>query len=66
MLPFIFTRPAALWALALCALPALIYWFRRRQKSVVRWGAMRFLAAAQEKVQRKNRLIEFLILALQT
>lgn len=27
---------------------------------------MRFLAAAQEKVQRKNRLIEFLILALQT
>lgn len=66
MLPFIFTRPAALWALVLCALPALIYWFRRRQKSVVRWGAMRFLAAAQEKVQRKNRLMEFLILALQT
>lgn len=66
MLPFIFTRPAALWALVLCALPALIYWFRRRQKSVVRWGAMRFLAAAQEKVQRKNRLMELLILGLQT
>lgn len=66
MFPFLFTRPWILWALPLCVIPALIYWFRRRQKSVVRWGAMRFLAAAQEKVQRKNRLMELLILGLQT
>lgn len=58
--------PAALGWLILCLIPLLVFYFFRRQPTVVPWGAFRFLHNAQEKVRRKTRFWEFFRILSQT
>lgn len=53
-----------LFALPLIALPVIIHLYRGRQRDVVNWGAMQFLAAATTKGRSMQRLEELLLMFL--
>jgi hypothetical protein len=59
-----FLMPAFLIALPLVAVPVAIHLYRGRQRDVILWGAMQFLAAAVTKGRRMERLEELLLMAL--
>jgi len=56
--------PVFLIALPLVAVPVAIHLYRGRQRDVILWGAMQFLAAAVTKGRRMERLEELLLMAL--
>ena len=53
-----------LFALPLVAVPVLIHLHRGRQRDVIAWGAMRFLAQATTQGRRMERIEELLLMAL--
>ena len=53
-----------LFALPLIALPVAIHLYRGRQRDVVHWGAMQFLAQATTKGRSMQRLEELLLMLL--
>src|SRR5690606_2790601 len=53
-------------AIPLAAAPVGVHLLRRRQRQVVRWGAMQFLTDAVAKGRRFDRVEEWLLLALRT
>lgn len=55
-----------LFALPLVAVPVIIHLYRGRQRDVVNWGAMQFLAAATTKGRSMQRLEELLLMLLRT
>jgi hypothetical protein len=59
-----FLSAAFLLALPLVAVPVAIHLYRGRQRDVIMWGAMQFLAAAATKGRRMERLEELLLLAV--
>ena len=59
-----FLSAAFLFALPLVAVPVAIHLYRGRQRDVILWGAMQFLAAAVTKGRRMERLEELLLMAL--
>src|SRR5919106_6254817 len=59
-----FLSTAFLLALPLVAVPVAIHLYRGRQRDVILWGAMQFLAAAVTKGRRMERLEELLLMAL--
>jgi hypothetical protein len=59
-----FLSAAYLLALPLIAVPVLIHLYRGRQRDVILWGAMQFLAAAVTKGRRVERLEELLLMLL--
>ena len=59
-----FLSAAFLLALPLVAVPVAIHLYRGRQRDVIMWGAMQFLAAAVTKGRRMERLEEWLLMAL--
>lgn len=59
-----FLSAAFLLALPLVAVPVAIHLYRGRQRDVVMWGAMQFLAAAVTKGRRVERLEEMLLMSL--
>ncbi|QDV71789.1 hypothetical protein Poly24_55290 [Rosistilla carotiformis] len=52
-----------LWAAA-AAIPIVLHLLSRRQRRSIRWAAVQFVIAAQQKSQRKFRLWQWLLLAL--
>ena len=56
--------PAFLWALPLVAVPVLIHLFARRQRGVIRWGAMEFLLTSAIPRRRFLRLRDLLLMLL--
>jgi hypothetical protein len=59
-----FLSAAYLLALPLIAVPIAIHLYRGRQRDVILWGAMQFLAAAVTKGRRMERLEELLLMLL--
>ncbi len=59
-----FLSAAFLLALPLVAVPVAIHLYRGRQRDVILWGAMQFLAAAVTKGRRMERLEELLLMSL--
>ncbi len=59
-----FLGAAFLLALPLVAVPVAIHLYRGRQRDVILWGAMQFLAAAVTKGRRIERLEELLLMLL--
>jgi hypothetical protein len=59
-----FLGAAFLLALPLVAVPVAIHLYRGRQRDVILWGAMQFLAAAVTKGRRMERLEELLLMLL--
>ncbi|HEX2475736.1 MAG TPA: BatA domain-containing protein, partial [Lacipirellulaceae bacterium] len=59
-----FLSAAFLIALPFVAVPVAIHLYRGRQRDVILWGAMQFLAAAVTKGRRMERLEELLLMAL--
>ncbi len=59
-----FLSAAFLFALPFVAVPVAIHLYRGRQRDVILWGAMQFLAAAVTKGRRMERLEELLLMAL--
>jgi hypothetical protein len=59
-----FLSAAFLLALPLVLVPIAIHLYRGRQRDVVLWGAMHFLAAAVTKGRRMERLEELLLMFL--
>ena len=59
-----FLSAAFLIALPLVAVPVAIHLYRGRQRDVILWGAMQFLASAVTKGRRMERLEELLLMAL--
>ena len=59
-----FLSAAFLLALPLVAVPVAIHLYRGRQRDVIMWGAMQFLAAAATKGRRMERLEELLLMAV--
>jgi hypothetical protein len=59
-----FLSAAFLFALPLVAVPVAIHLYRGRQRDVILWGAMQFLAAAVTKGRRMERLEELILMAL--
>jgi Aerotolerance regulator N-terminal/CARDB/von Willebrand factor type A domain len=59
-----FLSAAYLLALPLIAVPVIIHLYRGRQRDVILWGAMQFLAAAVTKGRRVERLEELLLMLL--
>ena len=59
-----FVSTAFLLALPLVAVPVLIHLYRGRQRDVIPWGAMQFLASAVTKGRSMERFEEFLLMVL--
>jgi hypothetical protein len=59
-----FLSPAFLLGLPLVAIPVLIHFFSRRQRTPIRWGAMEFLLASATPRRRFLRLRDLLLLLL--
>ena len=59
-----FVSAVFLFALPLAALPVAIHLYRGRQRDVIAWGAMQFLAQAVTKGRRMERLEELLLMFL--
>ena len=59
-----FLSPVFLLALPLIAVPVLIHFFARRQRNVIRWGAMDFLLASNTPRRRFLRLRDLLLMLL--
>lgn len=59
-----FLTPAFLLGLPLVAIPVLIHFFSRRQRTPIRWGAMEFLLASATPRRRFLRLRDLLLLLL--
>jgi hypothetical protein len=59
-----FLSAVYLLALPLVAVPVIIHLYRGRQRDVIFWGAMQFLAAAVTKGRRMERLEELLLMLL--
>jgi hypothetical protein len=59
-----FLSAAFLIALPLVAVPVAIHLYRGRQRDVILWGAMQFLAKAVTKGRRMERLEELILMAL--
>ena len=59
-----FANAGLLYGLAAAAIPILIHLLNRRKRREVRWAAMRFLAAALAKNQRRIRIEQWILLAL--
>jgi len=59
-----FANAGLLYGLAAASIPILIHLLNRRKRREVRWAAMRFLAAALAKNQRRIRVEQWLLLAL--
>lgn len=59
-----FLSVAYLLALPLIFVPIAIHLYRGRQRDVILWGAMQFLAAAVTKGRRMERLEEWLLMLL--
>lgn len=59
-----FLSAAYLLALPLIFVPIAIHLYRGRQRDVILWGAMQFLAAAVTKGRRMERLEEWLLMLL--
>ncbi len=59
-----FLSAAYLLALPLIAVPIAIHLYRGRQRDVILWGAMQFLASAVTKGRRMERLEELLLMLL--
>jgi hypothetical protein len=59
-----FLGAAFLLALPLIAVPVAIHLYRGRQRDVIMWGAMQFLASAVTKGRRMERLEELLLMLL--
>lgn len=57
---------AFLTALPLVVVPVLLHFYKRRQRQVVLWGAMRFLTDAAIEGRRFERLEELLLMLLRT
>ncbi|QDU78476.1 hypothetical protein Pla110_01800 [Polystyrenella longa] len=55
-----------LWALPLAAIPVVIHLLRRRQREVVSWGAMQFLAPEIIHQRRMKRIDELILMILRT
>lgn len=61
-----FARPEMLWALPLAALPLLIHLLSRRRYRRVRWAAMEYLLAAEQRRRGRLRVKNLLLLVLRT
>jgi hypothetical protein len=59
-----FLSTAFLIALPLVVVPIAIHLYRGKQRDVIMWGAMQFLATAVTKGRRMERLEELLLMAL--
>lgn len=59
-----FLNPLFLWLLPLVGIPLVIHLLNRRRTNVIRWGAMRFLAAAASRRRRIWNLKDWLLLCL--
>ncbi len=59
-----FLSPAFLLGLPLVAVPVLIHFFSRKQRTPIRWGAMEFLLASATPRRRFLRLRDLLLLLL--
>src|SRR5271170_5615448 len=59
-----FLSPAFLLGLPLVAIPVLIHFFSRKQRTPIRWGAMEFLMASATPRRRFLRLRDLLLLLL--
>lgn len=59
-----FLSPAFLLGLPLVAIPVLIHFFSRKQRTPIRWGAMDFLMASATPRRRFMRLRDLLLLLL--
>lgn len=59
-----FLSAAFLIALPLVAVPIAIHLYRGRQRDVIMWGAMQFLASAVTKGRRMERIEELILMAL--
>jgi hypothetical protein len=59
-----FLSAAFLLALPLIAIPVVIHLYRGRQRDIVPWGAMQFLAVAATQGRRMEKLEEWLLMAL--
>ena|SRR5579872_406869 len=59
-----FLSPAFLWALPLIAVPVAVHLFSRRQREIIRWGAMEFLLASVTPRRRFMRLRDLLLMLL--
>src|SRR5271170_8523404 len=59
-----FLSPAFLLGLPLVAIPVLIHFFSRKQRTPIRWGAMEFLLASATPRRRFLRLRDLLLLLL--
>ncbi|MBX3438922.1 MAG: BatA domain-containing protein, partial [Planctomycetaceae bacterium] len=53
-----------LLALPLAAVPVVLHLYRRRQRTVIPWGAMQFLTDATKQGRRRERWEELLLMAL--
>ena len=59
-----FLSPAFLWGCRWLAVPVLIHFFSRKQRTPIRWGAMEFLLASATPRRRFLRLRDLLLLLL--
>ncbi|MCA9038746.1 MAG: BatA domain-containing protein [Planctomycetaceae bacterium] len=55
-----------LWALPLVAVPVILHLLRRRQREIVPWGAMQFLAPEIIHQRKMKRIDELLLMILRT
>lgn len=61
-----FLQPVMLWAVPLIALPIVIHLINQRRYQTMRWGAMRFLLAANRMSRGYAKIRQWLILACRT
>ncbi len=53
-----------LLALPLAAVPVVLHFYRRQQRDVIEWGAMRFLLDASKQGRQRERLEEILLMLM--
>lgn len=61
-----FLHPGLLWALPIALAPLAIHWVGRRHAAVVDFAAFDFLMAVTKRLQARERLRQWLLIALRT
>jgi hypothetical protein len=61
-----FLNPALLWSLPISALPLIIHLFFRRRPREIPFSELSFLRAAIERIERKLKLRQYLLLLVRT
>lgn len=58
--------PAIYFSVLLAAVPAVIYWVCRKPARTVMWGGMRFLEDAAQKIRFRARVLDAVMVGMQT